>query len=158
MRGDGADDIPDFLVETCRAAFELRQPDAHGKATDALRRCRRATDAIREHRNRQCAPDFAGPNPETLVHQRRRLRDDTVESLIRSGKLAWRQEVSALQIAGVYEGVTAQLMAKVARWELGRIDGGRGGLVCEQLADAYRRRFLPWSSWMANPENRFQAA
>lgn len=164
MRGDGEDLSFDF--ETCRAAFELRASDARRRAGRALRRAKRIDDwdqaaalvkLIADNSNRRLAADDEGPTPETIVHHRRR-RGDTIETLVANRKLQWHQQAAAMQIATIYESLTAPLWARGGRLEQGRIDGANGsGGIPERHAALYHRKFLPWARWMTDPRSLFQS-
>jgi DNA-directed RNA polymerase subunit RPC12/RpoP len=110
---------------------------------------------LQKHRHRRLDGDV-GPTPETVVQHRRR-RGDTIEALVCSRKLDYAQQAAALQIAEVFEALTAALWTRGTRWEQGRIDGGNSGAVPERMACLYRRRFLPWARWMSSPASLFQA-
>ncbi len=155
-----------IVVETCRAAFDLRKPDARRLTVQAIERARRIDDRAQQralaellgiNRHRRLGPDDAGPTPETLVRRRLGNRQDTIEALVRHRALSWAQQAAALQIAEVCEALTASLTARGFGWDGSRVDGAGGGNMPERLAALYHHRYLPWARWMTAPESLFQA-
>lgn len=141
-------------------------PPTPGGAGRALRRAKRIDDwdqaaalvkLIADNSNRRLAADDEGPTPETIVHHRRR-RGDTIETLVANRKLQWHQQAAAMQIATIYESLTAPLWARGGHLEQGRIDGANGsGGIPERHAALYHRKFLPWARWMTDPRSLFQS-
>lgn len=136
MRGDDGD--LSLEVETSRAAYELRKPDAPRRTAEALARARRLNDVEQarelagvriDNQHRRLDPDDLGPSRETLVKHRRR-RGDTIEALIRTGALEWHQQASALQVAAVYECLTGTCGRAVAA-------GNRAGWIAAAAAAAF---------------------
>jgi hypothetical protein len=159
-------DVTSLAVETCRAAFDLRKPDARRMTIQAIERARRIDDQAQQralaellgiNRHRRLGPDDVGPTPETLVRRRLGNRHDTVETLIRNRALNWAQQAAALQIAEVCEALTASLAVRGFGWHGSRVDGGGGFNMPERLAALYHRRYLPWARWMRAPDSLFQA-
>lgn len=74
---------------------------------------------------------------------RHRLRESTIDRLIRQGRIDTDMERAAKEIDRVFTALTRRLGAKTSSWE--RVDSSNDETVPAALQEAYLKRYIPWT-------------